>query len=47
MKFILGPWQLMLIIFADWINRQPQKVIGYLRPEIPSTFEELRSQVEP
>jgi len=33
MKFILQPWQLMLIILASWVNRQQQEVIDYLRTE--------------
>ncbi|TWU27992.1 hypothetical protein [Novipirellula artificiosorum] len=33
MKFVLQPWQLMLIILASWINRQQQEVIEYLRTE--------------
>ena len=33
MKFILQPWQLMLIILASWVNRQQQAVIEYLRAE--------------
>ena len=33
MKFVLQPWQLMLIILAGWINRQQQVVIEYLRTE--------------
>ena len=33
MKFILQPWQLMLIILASWVNRQQQEVIEYLRTE--------------
>ncbi|TWT81307.1 hypothetical protein CA13_27590 [Planctomycetes bacterium CA13] len=33
MKFILQPWQLMLVILASWINRQQQEVIEYLRTE--------------
>ncbi|MGB0600383.1 MAG: hypothetical protein ACPGLY_27210 [Rubripirellula sp.] len=34
MKFILQPWQLMLIILASWVNRQQQQeVIEYLRTE--------------
>ena len=32
MKFILHPWQLMLIIVASWVNQQ-QEVIEYLRTE--------------
>ncbi len=26
MKFILQPWQLMLIILASWVNRQQQVI---------------------
>ena len=33
MKFVLQPWQLMLIILAGWINRQQQEVIEYLHTE--------------
>jgi hypothetical protein len=33
MKFVLQPWQLMLIILASWINRQQQEAIEYLRTE--------------
>ena len=33
MKFILQPWQLMLIILASWVNRQQQEVIETLRTE--------------
>ena len=33
MKFILQPWQLMLIMLASWVNRQQQEVIEYLRTE--------------
>jgi hypothetical protein len=33
MKFILQPWQLMLIILAGWVLRQQQEVIDYLRTE--------------
>jgi len=39
MKFILQPWQLMLIILASWVNRQQQEVIEYLRVE-NSVFKE-------
>jgi hypothetical protein len=31
MKFILQPWQLLLL--ASWINHREQKVIEYLRAE--------------
>ena len=33
MKFILQPWQLILVILASWVNRQQQEVIEYLRTE--------------
>ena len=33
MKFVLQPWQLMLIILVSWVNRQQQEVIEYLRAE--------------
>jgi len=33
MKFVLQPWQLLLVILAGWINRQQQEVIEYLHTE--------------
>jgi putative transposase len=33
MKFVLQPWQLLLLILAGWINRHQQKVIEYLQVE--------------
>ena len=33
MKFVLQPWQLLLLILASWVNRQQQEVIDYLRSE--------------
>ena len=33
MKFVLQPWQLMLIMLASWVNREQQEVIEYLRTE--------------
>ena len=33
MKFILQPWQLTLIILANWFNRQQEEVIETLRTE--------------
>lgn len=33
MKFVLQPWQLLLLILAGWINRNQQEVIEYLRTE--------------
>ena len=33
MSFALQPWQLLIIIFASWVNRQQQEVIEYLRTE--------------
>ncbi len=33
MDFTLQPWQLYVVIFAGWMNRQQQEVINYLRTE--------------
>ena len=33
MKFILQPWQLTLIILANWFNRQQEEVMETLRTE--------------
>ena len=33
MKFVLQPWQLLLLILAGWINHREQDVIEYLRAE--------------
>jgi transposase InsO family protein len=33
MNFVLQPWQLLLLIFAGWVNRQQQQVNEYLRTE--------------
>ena len=33
MKFVLQPWQLLLVVLAGWINRQQQEIIEYLRTE--------------
>jgi putative transposase len=33
MNFILQPWQLLLFVFAGWVNRQQQEVIEYLHTE--------------
>ena len=33
MKFVLHPWQLLLLILAGWINHQEQDVIEYLRAD--------------
>ena len=33
MNFILQPWQLLVVVFASWINREQQQVIEYLRTE--------------
>lgn len=34
MNFVLQPWQLLVAIFAGWINRQQQAVIDFQRAEI-------------
>src|SRR5210317_1729571 len=33
MSFVLQPWHLMFLVFADWVNREQQEVIEYLRTE--------------
>ena len=30
MKFVLQPWQLIVILLAGWVNRQQQEAIVYL-----------------
>jgi len=32
-KMFLQPWQLLLLVLAEWINRQQQDVIEYLLVE--------------
>jgi hypothetical protein len=34
MKFVLHPWQLLAAILADWINREQQQLIDFLRTEL-------------
>ena len=41
MKFILQPWQLMLIILASWINRVQQQRIDYLETQCDVLREHL------
>ena len=33
MNFVLKPWQFALIVIAEWMNREQQQVIEYLRTE--------------
>ena len=33
MKFVLHPWQILLLVLAGWINRQQQNTIEYLIAE--------------
>ena len=33
MKFVLHPWQLLLLALAAWLNRQQQQTIEYLITE--------------
>ncbi len=33
MKFVLQPWQLMLIILASWVTREQQQRIDYLETQ--------------
>ncbi|MGI9441887.1 MAG: hypothetical protein ACR2N1_05440 [Rubripirellula sp.] len=44
MPFIVHPWQLCLVIFAGWINREQQQVIEYLRTENQVLKEKLGKQ---
>jgi len=44
MSFILQPWQLLLFVFAGWVNRQQQEVIDYLRTENQVLKETLGKQ---
>ncbi len=44
MSFILQPWQLLLFVFAGWVNRQQQEVIDYLRTENQVLKEKLGKQ---
>jgi putative transposase len=30
MKFVLHPWQILLLVLAGWINRKQQNAIEYL-----------------
>ena len=34
MKFILQPWQLLLVILAGWMNQLQQQIIEFQRKEI-------------
>ena len=34
MSFILQPWQLLLMIFASWVNREQQKVIEFYQAQL-------------
>ena len=41
MKFVLQPWQFLLVILASWINRQQQQIIEFQRTEIDVRKEKL------
>ena len=34
MSFILQPWQLLLMIFASWVQREQQKVIEFYQAQL-------------
>jgi putative transposase len=36
MKFILQPWQLLLVILAGWVQRQQQTIIEFQNEQIRS-----------
>ncbi|MGB0600299.1 MAG: hypothetical protein ACPGLY_26785 [Rubripirellula sp.] len=44
MKFILQPWQLMLIILASWINRDQQQKIECLETQLAVLKEQFGSK---
>jgi len=33
MKFVLQPWQILLLVLAGWINKHQQDVLEYLLAE--------------
>ena len=41
MKFVLHPWQLLLLALAAWLNRQQRQTIEYLITENPILKEKL------
>jgi hypothetical protein len=41
LKFVLRPWQLLLLILAGWINRHQQRFLDYLRIENQVLKEQL------
>lgn len=41
MKFILQPWQLMLLALAVWVNREQQARIEYLKTEVDVLKEQI------
>ena len=34
MSFILQPWQLLLMVFASWVNREQQAIIAFYQVEL-------------
>ena len=44
MRFILHPWQLLLVILASWVNQQQQPIIDFQRTEIEVVKEKLRKR---
>ena len=44
MKFILQPWELMMIILASWVNREQQQKIECLETQLAVWKEQLRSK---
>jgi len=44
MKFILQPWQLMLIILASWVNREQQQKIECLETQLAVLKEQFGSK---
>ena len=41
MNVLLQPWQLLVVIFAGWVNRHQQEVIEFQRAEIQVLLEQI------
>ena len=40
-EFILHPWHVLVPVLSEWINREQEKAIAYLRADIIDFGEEL------
>ena len=41
MRFILQPWQLLLVILAGWIHHRQQKMIEFQNDQIESLLKQM------